>query len=104
MQIDVRSIQFSLTDSIVQHTQDRLAAALDRHENRINSVMVKLKDVNGPKGGVDKICDIVVKFDGRGLVAIKESHYDIYRAINSAAARVKNSVGRRIGRTKNKRG
>ena len=56
MSIDTRAIGFALTDAIVRHVEARLESALGPFARRILKVTVRLDDVNGSRGGVDKRC------------------------------------------------
>jgi hypothetical protein len=46
-------------------------------------------DLNGPKGGVDKLCQITVRAHGVGELAIRETGTTLNAALNRAARRLK---------------
>lgn len=48
---------------------------------------VQLSDVNGPRGGVDKRCQVELRTDGSGTVVITSLARDWRSAIDSALAR-----------------
>ncbi len=48
---------------------------------------VQLSDVNGPRGGVDKRCQIELKTDGSGTVVITAMARDWRSALDSALSR-----------------
>ena len=48
---------------------------------------VQLSDVNGPRGGVDKRCQVELKTDGNGTVVITSLARDWRSALDSALAR-----------------
>lgn len=98
MQLHIQAANFSLTDAIAAHTEGRLSRALDQYARRIDRVVVMLRDLNGPKGGVDKQVDITIRTHRGGIVVIKEIQSDLYLAISHAADRVKTAVGRLTGR------
>jgi hypothetical protein len=60
MSVWVRSRGFELTDALRAHAERRLRYALGRFRMRLRSVILRLDDVNGPRGGNDKRCQIVV--------------------------------------------
>ncbi len=97
MQIEIRSGGFSVTAAIRSYTHRRLDFALGRFAGRIQRVNVFLGDVNGPKGGVDKLCRIVTASAG-GAAVIEEVHPDLYRAIDRAAHRTGHKIAREAGR------
>lgn len=50
--------------------QSRLKAALQRLSPRVPRVTVQLSDVNGPRGGVDKRCQLTLHTAGAGTVIV----------------------------------
>ena len=46
--------------TLPDHIERRLRFALDRFGDRIARVFVFLHDRNGPRGGIDKICRVLV--------------------------------------------
>lgn len=104
MELDLKGVNISLTDEIAEHTRARITGALDQYKHHVREVVVRLKDVNGPRGGKDKECDVEVKLLPASTVVVKEAHDDLYSAISLAADRVKNAVGRKIERSNHKRG
>ncbi len=60
MRVDSQSQGFSLTAPLLDHTQRRLRFTLTRSGDRIRRAKVRLGDMNGPRGGEDKVCKIQV--------------------------------------------
>lgn len=75
----------------------RLEYALGRFGTRIRSVTVRLADVNGPRGGVDKTCVIAVRLEpARRLIVIEDIDADAPVAIDRAADRAARAVARAL--------
>ena len=53
-----------------QLTSNRLRQALGRLHGLVEGMKVRLDDVNGPAGGVDKRCNVEVLVQGTGPVAV----------------------------------
>jgi len=77
----------------------RLKFALARFGSKIGKIAVNLCDENGPRGGVDKMCRIVVKVHRARDVVIIDRDADIKISISRAAERVGRAVARSIERT-----
>lgn len=92
-----------VTNSIFRWTHDRLLAALGQHELHVGRVEVRLRDLNGPRGGDDKECDLLVHLQGRALVVVKEHQSDLYAAIRVASGRLKNVIARRLAKRRRRR-
>ncbi len=98
MQIQIHSDDFDLTDGLRDHIVKRLAYSLNHGRDLISRIVVRLADVNGPKGGVDKCCGIEVRLKGRSTIAIGDTQTDLYAAIDRAAERTGRTLDRRIAR------
>ncbi|SBS31994.1 Sigma 54 modulation protein / S30EA ribosomal protein [Marinomonas spartinae] len=98
MKIKVQARRLSLTKSLKAYVKRRLNFALNSRYDNIQRVTVMLTDVNGPKGGEDKHCQVLVKINGQKEVVINERQADMYYAIDSAATRTGRTVSRRIER------
>ena len=51
--------------------------------------IVRLWDINGTRGGVDKACRVVVWLRGRGTIVVEAVDRDLYAAIDAAAAKLR---------------
>ena len=92
MLIDTRAMGFALTDAILRHVEARVGAALGPFARRVLKVTVRLDDVNGDRGGIDKRCSIVVALRRHGVAIAEATHADLYAAVDEAARRVRRPV------------
>ena len=63
---------------------------------------LQLSDVNGPRGGVDKRCQVELKTDGGGIVVISSVSRDGRSAIDSALSRASRVLLRHWRRSQDK--
>lgn len=96
MQIDIQARDFPLTEALRGHIKRRLGFALSARDGHIQRVKVRLTDINGPRGGVDKNCHIQVVLARLPDVVIEDTEADLYIAIDRAADRAGRTVGRRL--------
>ncbi|MCX7063379.1 MAG: HPF/RaiA family ribosome-associated protein [Proteobacteria bacterium] len=96
MYIDIQAHGIPLTDALRDHTQRRLGFSLARAADRVRRVKVRLSDVNGPRGGIDKRCRIQVTLNGLGEVVIEDTEADPFLAIGRAAERIGRNILRRL--------
>ena len=87
-----------LSDALRQYVERRLRFALDRFDHRLDQLQVRLDDVNGPRGGLDKRCRIIVVGRPSWRIQVEGTGTTFDRAIDSAAARATRSVGRLLKR------
>ncbi|MFT3768407.1 MAG: HPF/RaiA family ribosome-associated protein [Minicystis sp.] len=96
MQIEVRSRDAEMPEEIRAHAAGKLQLALARFGDRIASIKISLADVNGPKGGVDKTCRVLVHGREAWSVVVSEQDADPYALIERAGDRVGQAVRRTI--------
>jgi putative sigma-54 modulation protein len=98
MQIDIQARQFSLTNALRSHAERRLRFALACCDDHIQQVVMRLSDINGPRGGADKRCHLRVLLTGLPDVVVEDTEADLYVAIDRATGRAGRTVGRRLAR------
>ncbi|WP_153109122.1 HPF/RaiA family ribosome-associated protein [Propionivibrio limicola] len=98
MRVDIKTSGIDLTDGLREHAERRLTFALDRARHDVSSVTVRLSDINGPKGGNDKRCQIQIPLPHHRDVLIEDTASDLYVAIDRAIGRIGNTLGRRLSR------
>ncbi|MDP1735448.1 MAG: ribosome-associated translation inhibitor RaiA [Sulfuritalea sp.] len=98
MNIQIHAQDFALTEGLREHVARRLAYALNHGQDIVSRIVVRLSDVNGPRGGVDKRCGIEIRLKGTSAVAIEDTEADLYAAIDRAADRAGRTLDRRLSR------
>jgi len=102
MQIEIQARNFSLTQALRSHIHRRLGFALSTQYDQIKRILVRLSDINGPRGGNDKCCLIHVVLAGQADVVIEDTEANLYVAINRAADRASRTVTRRLRRLRDR--
>ncbi|MBT0963710.1 HPF/RaiA family ribosome-associated protein [Denitromonas iodatirespirans] len=98
MQIEITSQGFSMTPGLRNYTLQRLRAPRAVLAARVHRISVRLSDENGPRGGIDKRCQIAIHLSGRPPVVVEHTQDDLYRAIDHVVKRALNSVLRHLSR------
>jgi len=98
MNIQIHVQDLVLTDGLREHVARRLAYALNHGSDSVSRIIVRLSDVNGPRGGVDKRCGIEIRLKGTKAVVIEDTEVDLYVAIDRAAERAGRTLDRRLAR------
>jgi ribosome-associated translation inhibitor RaiA len=102
MNVDLQTRGFTLTRALEAAVRRELQAlnALDRG----NRLQVRLFDVNGARGGVDKGCLVTLHLSGkRRVIAATEVDADLYRAIPGAFDKLRRSLQAAAQRARTRR-
>jgi ribosome hibernation promoting factor len=98
-QLDVRGHGLPLTDGLRQYATDHIAAKLAKHARAIQSVVIRVSDVNGTKGGEDKRCEVEVYLRRvPNPVVVAVINHDLHAAMAAAGDRASKTVGRTVAR------
>lgn len=103
MDIQITGRNVSLDPKLREHIERRLQYAIGRFERRIAQAIVRLADLNGPRGGVDQSCRITVQFRPRGEIIIEECSAELESAVSLAANRAGHAVRRELERRRTAR-
>ena len=103
MQLDIQSRSFKLTAALKQAIKRSLSPLDQRYGSQLSRVQVRLSDINGVRGGVDKRCLIVLEAGRRHTVVAKAISADMYQAISQAGRRAEAALRQTRKRRKLKR-
>lgn len=85
-----------------QHGYDRAVsranAAFARFSDCITTVNITVRDVNGPRGGFDKECSVVISVKRQNNIAVKSVHKSITMSVQAAIDRAERTLGRNLDR------
>jgi len=98
MQLEISSQGLEIDQELRGSIERRFRFVLGRFGTRIGRVMVYLADVNGPRGGLDKRCRIVVRLLRAGQVFVEDTDSDLGAVVDRATDRLGLSVRRELER------
>ena len=96
MKIDIQARNFQLTDALCSYIKRRLSFMLSARDEHIQRVLVRLSEVNDPRGGIGKCCHIQVALNNLPDIIIKDAEADLYAAIDRAVDRAGRTVCRQL--------
>jgi len=96
MRIQVTSQRIDLSAELKDFVLRRAHFALGRFNGRITGLSIRLADVNGPRNGVDKACDIRIRAGAGGVVIVRERRENIYAAVTHALDRAARAIQRKL--------
>ena len=100
--VNIRLLDGSIKTSEAQYDyiMTKVGAAVARLKDTTCTIDVRMTDLNGPKGGVDKQCSIVLTPPGGSTIRVEEQASEYYVAIDAASAAIKKSLSRVLERNK----
>ncbi len=96
MFVQIRGRRIDISQAMRRQVHLRILRPLRRRQEHLAQMLIWLKDLKGPRGGVDKICQVELELAARRQIIIREQDADLYRAIGRAGERLKLSIRRRI--------
>jgi putative sigma-54 modulation protein len=103
MERSIKSQGLDLSDSLRSYAEQRLRFSLGGFVTQLNGVELRLADINGPRGGIDKTCAIKVMLRGFGIVFARAAGENAYSTVDLAAARIRSAVARTLSRRRGNR-
>lgn len=98
MKIKVQTRHLELTSELIEYVKRRIIFAMDYRFDNIKRVVVTVSDVNGPKGGEDMRCQVMIKLDGQKDIVVDNKSAHLRIAIDKAADKASRTVTKRLER------
>jgi putative sigma-54 modulation protein len=96
MRLAIQSQHLDLDADHRQQIERRVGFALSRLTQHIRSVDIHLCDLNGPRGGLDKRCRVMVHLDRGPAVIVEDVDSELGELIDRTIARAARSAHKRV--------
>ena len=103
MKLTITSSGIRVGDELRAYVARRLAFAFGRFGPLLRHVAVRLTDLNGPRGGVDKACALAVTLEPANVVRVTQRNRSVQSAVDVAVERAAVAVARELGRRRDLR-
>ena len=100
MNIQIIKRKVDLKEEQQSVTMERCQRLCQRFMDRVASMTLRLSDINGPKGGVDKECVAQIRLTNGAVLTSVKRHQDIEGAINRSLETVRSLLRRKLGERK----
>lgn len=100
MRIDIQTNEMKLGQNFKRTLKSKIKRLLEHNIRHIHQVSISLRDVNGPKGGDDKLCKVNI-FAGKGkhiLVSVRGA--SALKAATLAIRKANNALHRQLGKAR----
>ncbi|MBK8010284.1 MAG: HPF/RaiA family ribosome-associated protein [Deltaproteobacteria bacterium] len=100
MKIQIHFRGFDGSSALREHIVNRFQTELGRLRSLVRSAVVIVADVNGPRGGSDKRCRVLLLGPEFGRTTAADLSTDPQLAVDAAMARAARGVSRRVERAR----
>lgn len=98
MKIELRFRDLEVTEELKDHAERQVHFHLSRFGGELTHVVIRVRDVNGPREGIDKHCQVTARGPRLGSTRIEAQSADASSAIDLAMERMARTVGREFDR------
>lgn len=98
MELNLRALHLPVPQPLEEHVRSRLDFALGHFSGQIRRVDVRLADLNGPRGGVDKRCRVSVALQHGGELVAESTDERLASAVDQAAHRMARRLAKHFDR------
>jgi ribosome-associated translation inhibitor RaiA len=98
VKIEVRFRGLEASGALREHAVRRIHYQLSRFGQEVRGIVLRIGDINGPRGGLDKRCQITARGKRFSVLSLDELSGDPYSAVDSAVHRMARAVGRELER------
>ncbi|ADB15284.1 conserved hypothetical protein [Pirellula staleyi DSM 6068] len=102
MRIVISNRRAAISKELYDFAERRVLFALSRFAPRIEQVLVLLTDENGPRGGIDQTCQLVIQLDRGEQFTIRQCEATVEEAVSRAADAASRMVGRSMAKRRDK--
>jgi hypothetical protein len=103
MHVELKTYGVNVGAELRNRIDCRMRFALGKFGDRIGRIVVFLRDLNGPKGGIDKSVRVLTRIDGIGLVVAMVVDCDWNVAVDRASHQIGQNVARALIRQRQRR-
>lgn len=96
MRIEMCAAGAIRSDAVERYAGQVFERALGRIGERVREVLVRVRDVNGPRGGTDMEARAEIVLEHRGACVVTARGEDAYGALHAAADKAKHAVFREL--------
>lgn len=103
MKVLIHSSNVPLSERARRFIQEKVSFRLKRFDNSVDKVDLYLKDVNGPKGGLDKECTLSIKPSDSKAIVVSSKANSIFLVVRQCAVKAKLALSKRLKMKKSQR-
>lgn len=100
IKVKIQRAYIEVSEEELTQIEKAVNFAIDRFEHVVRDVEVTLVDINGPRGGVDKRCNVQIRLYPRGLLVVRNTGSSIIETVNGACDKMRQVITKRLSKQK----
>lgn len=98
MELTITDLNVEMTNENKKQIKQKTHKVFERFYENIQKVTLTLNDVNGPKGGDDKVCKVVIHTRGMPDIVVTDNKSVAMSAVNTALSRARSTLIKKLKR------
>jgi ribosome-associated translation inhibitor RaiA len=98
MKFEINDKQKLLSQTARDRAMSRAFATVQKFADYVKGVTITVQDINGPKGGVDKECQVIVSLRGKNDIVVSAKDEKLSKAIPGALDRASRTAKKLVNR------
>jgi ribosome-associated translation inhibitor RaiA len=103
MHLWIKGRDRNVSHAIRAFVVDRVIRKLSRVSKTVRSIVISIRDVNGPRGGIDHVIRVIVRLTSGGRIVVRHRAADAFVGTPLAIRRAVRAVRRQLGRRRSTR-
>lgn len=98
MELTITDLNVNLSSDNLTRIKQKVRRMFSKVGDGIDTIKLSLNDINGPKGGKDKHCRIVIILKGLPDIVITDNQDSVMNAVNIALSRARLTLLKKVKR------
>ena len=98
MELTITDLNVGLSNESISSIRDKAQNMRSKICDSVKTVKVTITDINGPKGGKDKSCRVVIQSKGLPDIVVSDNQTNVTSAVNKSLSRAKEALVRKVKR------
>lgn len=98
MELTVTDLNVDLSKKSKRQIRHKIRRMFERVCDKVYAIKVVINDINGPKGGMDKICRVIIRAKGSKDVIVTVNKESSMAAVHTALSRARATLLKKVKR------
>jgi ribosome-associated translation inhibitor RaiA len=98
VRLEIRSRHIPVTEELRAYCERRIDFSLSRFRDHLRDVTLRLEDANGPKGGLDKRCILIIRLRRGAPIVHSTEDSSVMASVDRSVDRASQAVSRVLER------